>query len=94
MSQAAVRAAPLITAEYLEMQRKLHENPRYGVASITYAPLVAQVVEACAATEILDYGAGKGRLGVALRDHLRRPDSVFTAHDSATGDRNAKTKAR
>ena len=30
----------LITDEYREMQRKLHENPNYGVASIHYAPLV------------------------------------------------------
>lgn len=54
------------------MQRKLHENPDYGVASIGYAPLVAQVIEAFGVTEMLDYGAGKGRLGVALREHLPR----------------------
>ena len=32
-----------------------------------YAPLVAQVMEAVGATELLDYGAGKGRLGATLR---------------------------
>lgn len=58
------------------MQRKLHENPDYGVASIGYAPLVAQVIEAFGVTEMLDYGAGKGRLGVALREHLPRPLTI------------------
>lgn len=58
------------------MQRKLHENPDYGVASIGYAPLVAQVIEAFGVTEMLDYGAGKGRLGVALREHIPRPLTI------------------
>jgi hypothetical protein len=53
---------PLITEEYRQMQQCLHENPNYGVASVHYAPLVAQVVEAIGAEELLDYGAGKGRL--------------------------------
>lgn len=28
------------------MQRKLHENPDYGVAPVQYAPLVADVIKA------------------------------------------------
>ncbi|MDW8470033.1 MAG: hypothetical protein RML56_14825 [Burkholderiales bacterium] len=44
-------AAPLlISDEYREMQRKLHENPNYGVASVQYAPIVAEVIEAVGAT--------------------------------------------
>ena len=58
--------AELITEEYRLTQAKLHENPDYGVASVGYAPLVAQVANAVGATELLDYGAGKGRLGEAL----------------------------
>ena len=73
MSETTVHLAPLISAEYREMQRKLHENPEYGVASVMYAPLVAQGIEAYGVEELLDYGAGKGRLGVALREHIRRP---------------------
>jgi hypothetical protein len=76
MSQAIAPSGPLISEEYREMQRKLHENPDYGVASIGYAPLVAQAIEAFGVTEMLDYGAGKGRLGVALREHLRRPLTI------------------
>jgi hypothetical protein len=69
-------AGMLITEEYREMQRKLHENPNYGVASIQYAPLVADLVRAVGATELLDYGAGKGRLSKALREHMKAPLKV------------------
>ena len=43
------------------------------MASLHFAPLVAQVIEAVGAQELLDYGAGKGRLGVTLKQHVRRP---------------------
>jgi hypothetical protein len=39
------------------MQQQLHENPDYGVASVHYAPLVAQVIEGVGAQEMLNYGA-------------------------------------
>ena len=52
------------------MQRTLHENPDYGVASVHYAPLVADIVKMVGATELLDYGAGKGRLGKTLREQF------------------------
>jgi hypothetical protein len=77
MPQTVTHSSPLITEEYREMQRKLHENPDYGVASVGYAPLVAQIMQQVGATELLDYGAGKGRLGLTLRQHLPSP---FTIH--------------
>jgi hypothetical protein len=58
----------LISEEYREMQRKLHENPEYGVASVGYAPIVASIASTIGAKELLDYGAGKGRLGAELRE--------------------------
>lgn len=64
---------PLITAEYRQMQQVLHENPHYGVASVEFAPLVADLVEVLGARQILDYGAGKGRLGQELRKYVQRP---------------------
>jgi hypothetical protein len=66
----------LISDEYRRMQQKLHENPAYGVASVGYAPLVAQVIDKLGVSELLDYGAGKGRLGESLRELLRRPLQV------------------
>ncbi len=68
--------AVLISEDYRKMQQQLHENPQYGVASVMYAPLVAQVIEGVGATEMLDYGAGKGRLGLTLKEHLKRPLSI------------------
>jgi hypothetical protein len=44
---------------------------------VGYAPLVAQVLEAVNATELLDYGAGKGRLGQTLRqNHVKGPLTI------------------
>lgn len=63
----------LISDEYRDLQRAMHENPDYGVASLHYAPMVAKAMDSIAADELLDYGAGKGRLGVALQGLLRRP---------------------
>jgi hypothetical protein len=60
-------AGTLITEEYRKMQQELHKNPDYGTASVGYAPLVAEVIRAHSAHELLDYGAGKGRLGQTLR---------------------------
>ena len=66
----------LISEEYRRMQQQLHENPNYGVASVHYAPLVAQVIETVGAQELVDYGAGKGRLGITLKQHIQRPLTI------------------
>lgn len=71
MSEAPARDAGLISDEYRRMQQTLHENPNYGVASVEYAPLVAQLVEALGVRDLLDYGAGKGRLGIELQKYVR-----------------------
>jgi hypothetical protein len=67
---------PLISEEYRELQRELHRNPEYGVASVGYAPLVAEVIRANNARELLDYGAGKGRLGQELKRILPVPLTI------------------
>jgi hypothetical protein len=59
-----------ISEEYRRMQEQLHENPNYGVASVQYAPIVAKIIQQAGITELLDYGAGKGRLGQTLRTIL------------------------
>jgi hypothetical protein len=60
-------AEQLISEEYRAMQQKLHENPNYGVASVEFAPLVADVMVKLKLSQVLDYGAGKGRLGQELK---------------------------
>lgn len=66
----------LITEQYRRMQSELHRNPNYGVASLEYAPVVAQVMEATGITELLDYGAGKGRLGARLEELYENPLTI------------------
>jgi len=66
----------LISEEYRRMQEELHENPHYGVASVSYAPIVAAAVKTVGVGTLLDYGAGKGRLGEALKALLPEPPVV------------------
>ena len=73
MSDPLAEDSNLITADYRQMQQALHENPNYGIASVQYAPLVAQVVQALGVRDLLDYGAGKGRLGIELPKYIRHP---------------------
>lgn len=56
-----------ITKEYLEQQRLLHENPNYGVASLSFAPIVADIIKQANCKTVSDYGAGKRRLLEGLR---------------------------
>jgi hypothetical protein len=51
-----------ISNAYLEMQRKLHERPSYGVASLAYAPVVGDIIIQAGVKSISDYGAGKKNL--------------------------------
>lgn len=79
----------LISEEYRRTQRALHEsNPNYGVASVQYAPLVAEALTQAKPKELLDYGAGKGRLGIALRDKLPFPLEIHH-YDPAIPDWSA-----
>ena len=57
----------LISEDYRELQKTLHENPDYGVASIEYAPIVTKIINQMGISELLDYGAGKGRLAEYIR---------------------------
>lgn len=59
----------LITEAYRAQQVKLHENAGYGVASLAHAPAVLSALYEARVSTLLDYGAGKGRLGDALRPH-------------------------
>ena len=57
----------LISEEYKKQQQVMHENPEYGVASVTFAPLVTQLINKLQVSQLLDYGMGKGRLAEALK---------------------------
>ena len=55
-----------ISDEYRLQQQALHENVKYGRASISFAPLVRAIAELGECTSISDYGAGKRNLQFAL----------------------------
>lgn len=62
-----------ISDHYQKIQAELHaNNPRYGIASIGYAPEVDQIIELEGFNELLDYGCGKCN----LVKHLRTPRSL------------------
>lgn len=48
------------------MQQELHKNKGYGQSSVVLAPYVAEIIRRDRIEEMLDYGAGKGRLGEEL----------------------------
>lgn len=63
----------LISDEYRQLQAELHKNKDYGVASVHFAPIVSRVCNQYGVQELLDYGAGKGRLMASLTvDHPMR----------------------
>lgn len=57
----------LISEEYRKEQEHLHQNPNYGVASVTFAPIVTHLINTLQVDEMLDYGAGKGRLAHSIK---------------------------
>lgn len=60
----------LISEEYRKEQEELHKNPNYGVASVSFAPIVTNLINELQIEEMLDYGAGKGRLAQNIQpDH-------------------------
>jgi hypothetical protein len=61
----------LISEGYRALQQELHRsNADYGSASVHFAPIVAELLNQIRPPEILDYGAGKGRLEGAVRGGL------------------------
>jgi hypothetical protein len=52
----------VISEAYRSQQQELHKNPNYGVASLTYGPIVRQLITETGARSVSDYGAGKCNL--------------------------------
>jgi hypothetical protein len=55
-----------ITEDYRKLQQELHQNPNYGVASLHFAPIVAEIIKKTGVKSLTDYGAGKQNLLKAL----------------------------
>ncbi len=55
-----------ISDEYLQQQKQLHKDPKYGVASKEFAAMVRDLSDQAGAKSISDYGAGKCNLQKTL----------------------------
>ena len=63
---AADQTMETITAEYLQEQKILHQNPHYGIASVGFVEEVDALIGHMSAHTVTDYGAGKQNLKKAL----------------------------
>lgn len=73
-----------ITDEYKAQQEHLHATTTYGTASISYAPLVSQIIEKLEITHLLDYGCGKN---VNLSKHIKSPHKLtYQAYDPCVAE--------
>jgi hypothetical protein len=79
------KASRVISDAYLHEQQRLHQNPRYGRASIGYAPLVAALLRIGHCSSVADYGAGKCKLKQSL-DRLGARDFDYLPYDPAFPD--------
>jgi hypothetical protein len=84
--------AATISPEYLALQKALHENPHYGVASIGYAPIVRDILNGSKARTLSDYGAGKQNLREALHN-LGKSDFEYFPYDPAFPEYGARRAA-
>lgn len=55
-----------ITESYRQLQEELHQNARYGAASMKFAPMVRELIRRHKPATLLDYGAGKRLLRTAI----------------------------
>jgi hypothetical protein len=64
MSEASAKTT--ISEDYRRQQQELHLNPDYGIACLTFASRIADLIGQLKAKSLTDYGAGKQRLKAAL----------------------------
>jgi hypothetical protein len=66
-----------VSDEYLKLQQQLHQNPNYGIASLSFAPIVADIIRQTNVQSVSDYGAGKKRLYEGLTKAGAVPATYF-----------------
>ena len=67
----------IISKNYQDEQKTLHKNPNYGVASLSFAPMVAEIMKRNNLSSLSDYGAGKLRLLEGLKKQNLENFSYF-----------------
>lgn len=72
--------SPLISPEYTEENRKLHERAGYGSSGHYWLGHVLELADIIGAKSVLDYGAGKATLG----PYVQRYGLDYLPYDPAT----------
>lgn len=73
-----------ISPEYRLQQQQLHEEGKYGHASVHYAPLVSAILSNLEITHLLDYGCGSK---LNLHKHIQVDRKItYQAYDPAVPD--------
>jgi len=71
-----------ITDEYVELNKKMHLNPVYGIGGRSRKEVVLKLSETLKTRSILDYGCGKGTLADALPFPIWEYDPAIPGKDS------------
>lgn len=73
----------VISPEYMELNKRLHaENPDYGVSGSKRADVVRKLVASTKPASVLDYGCGKGTLGMSLPFPIWEYDPAIPGKDA------------
>ena len=74
----------LISEEYIELNRKLHQdNPQYGMSGSRHKDVVLKMADHPDIKSILDYGCGKGMLGKSIPFPIWEYDPAVPGKDIA-----------
>lgn len=78
----AAQTPDVISPEYLELNRQLHQtNAAFGISGSKRAEMVKTLVQATKAESVLDYGCGKGTLARALPFPIWEYDPAIPGKD-------------
>ncbi len=75
----------LFSKAHIEHQKKVHQDcPSYGETSLIFAPMVSELIESNNVKDLLDYGAGQGKLASQLQlselINIQVYDPAFESH--------------
>lgn len=90
-SELQKSANTTITEEYQKLQQELHKNPNYGVASLKFTPLVADLIKQANVVSLSDYGAGKKNFLRGLAECNVKPSKYFPYDPAFPEYENPKT---
>lgn len=79
----ALAAPQVITREYRELNRQLHEqNPWYGISGHLRADAVIGIAQQLKTKDVLDYGCGKGTLAEKMPWPIKEYDPAIPGKDT------------